>query len=69
MNRKGNCWNNAVVESFVATLKNKETIGVMETKAAVHVAITSYICRFCKPIRCTPYPSPSDYAMKLKLAA
>jgi transposase InsO family protein len=30
--RKGNCWNNAVAESFFATLKNEEVTGVYDMR-------------------------------------
>jgi transposase InsO family protein len=33
MSRKGNCWDNAVAESFFATLKNEEVTGTCETRA------------------------------------
>jgi transposase InsO family protein len=34
MSRKGNCWDNAVAESFFATLKNEEATARYPTKAA-----------------------------------
>jgi transposase InsO family protein len=72
MSRKGNCWDNAVAESFFATLKNEEATGVYESKAAAHAAIASYIHGFYNPTRlhsALGYLSPNDYAQKLKLAA
>ena len=72
MSRKGNCWDNAVAESFFATLKNEEATGVYETKAAAHAAIASYIHGFYNPTRlhsALGYLSPNDYAKKLKQAA
>jgi len=44
MSRAGNCWDNAVVESFFATLKT-ELIDRRSwaTRAAVHTAITEYL--------------------------
>lgn len=51
MSRKGNCWDNAVVESFFATLKNEEVTGVYATKAEAHTAISSYIHGFYNPTR------------------
>ena len=47
MSRKGNCWDNAVAESFFATLK-KELIyrGAWPTKAQAKEAIDEYITRF-----------------------
>ena len=72
MSRKGNCWDNAVAESFFATLKNEEVTGVYATKAEAHIAISSYIHGFYNPTRLHStlgYLSPNDYARKLKLAA
>ncbi len=43
MSRKGNCWDNAAAESFVATLKNEEATGVYAIKEAAHAAIARYI--------------------------
>lgn len=36
MSRKGNCWDNAVAESFFAALKNEEAIGVYASKDQAH---------------------------------
>ena len=72
MSRKGNCWDNAVVESFFATLKNKEATAVYETKQVAHAAIASYIHGFYNPTRlhsALDYLSPNDYAKKMKQAA
>ena len=72
MSRKGNCWDNAVAESFFATLKNEEVTGVYATKADAHAAIASYIHGFYNPTRLYStlgYLSPNDYARKLKQAA
>jgi transposase InsO family protein len=72
MSRKGNCWDNAVAESFFATLKNEEASGVYETRAAAHAAIASYIHGFYNPTRlhsALGYLSPNDYAKTLKQAA
>lgn len=72
MSRKGNCWDNAVAESFFATLKNEEATGVYATQAAAHAAIASYIHGFYNPTRLHSslgYLSPNDYAKKLKQAA
>jgi putative transposase len=45
MSGKGNCWDNAVAESFFATLKNEEATGVYATKADAHLAIANYNVR------------------------
>jgi putative transposase len=72
MSRKGNCWDNAVAESFFATLKSEEVTGIYDTKADAHAAIASYIHGFYNPTRLHStlgYLSPNDYARKLKQAA
>ncbi len=72
MSRKGNCWDNAVAESFFATLKNEEATGVYATRAAAYAAIARYIHGFYNPVRlhsALGYLSPNDYAKKLKQAA
>lgn len=72
MSRKGNCWDNAVAESFFATLKNEEVTGVYDTKADAHAAIANYIHGFYNPTRlhsALGYMSPNDYAKSLKQAA
>lgn len=72
MSRKGNCWDNAVAESFFATLKNEEVTAVYVTKADAHIAIASYIHGFYNPTRlhsALGYLSPNDYASRLKQAA
>jgi transposase InsO family protein len=72
MSRKGNCWDNAVAESFFATLKNEEARSVYKTKPAAHAALASYIHGFYNPTRlhsALGYLSPNHYAKKLKQAA
>ncbi len=72
MSRKANCWDNAVAESFFATLKNEEATGVYETKAEARRAIADYIHGFYNPIRLHStlgYRSPNDYARQLEKAA
>lgn len=71
MSRKGNCWDNAVAESFFATLKNEEVTGVYATKAEAYAAIASYIHGFYNPTRLHSslgYLSPNDYARRLQQA-
>lgn len=47
MSRKGDCWDNAVAESFFATLKRElEGIDVMESRAAATISIGEYIDGF-----------------------
>ncbi len=70
MSRKGNCWDNAVAESFFATLKNEEATGVYATRAEAHTAIANYIHGFYNSTRLHStlgYLSPNDYANRIKL--
>jgi len=65
MSRRGNCWDNAVVESFFATLKT-ELIHRRSwpTRRAVTTAITEYIEVFYNRHRVhsfLAYHSPADY--------
>ena len=52
MSRKGNCWDNAVVESFFATLK-KELVYETDwaTRGEAHVALVEYIEEWYNPER------------------
>lgn len=52
MSRKGNCWDNAVVESFMATLKKESIHGQrFETRQAAQVALFEYIEVFYNRVR------------------
>jgi putative transposase len=52
MSRKGDCWDNAVIESFFATLKTEHLDGMTpEDSAAVVRAVADYIDRFYNPVR------------------
>jgi putative transposase len=68
MSGKGNCWDNAVAESFFATLKTEEVTAPYLTKLDAGVGIAGYIHGFYNPIRLHStlgYLSPNDYAKKL----
>jgi len=72
MSRKGNCWDNAVAESFFATLKTEEVVRPYEDDIAAHLGIASYIHGFYNPNRlhsALGYRAPNDYAAQLKVAA
>lgn len=72
MSRKGNCWDNAVAESFFATLKSEEAFGVYPTTRAAEVGIASYIHAFYNPVRlhsALGYTSPTQYETQLKSVA
>ena len=72
MSRKGNCWDNAVAESFFATLKAEEITAPYETKVDAHRGIASYIHGFYNPLRLHSslgYLSPNDYARRITTPA
>jgi putative transposase len=47
MSRKGDCWDNAVAESFFATLKREmENIDQLESRAVAALLVRNYIDRF-----------------------
>jgi len=46
MSRKGNCWDNAAMESFFATLKAELPFSVFDSHAAARSAVFDYIERF-----------------------
>jgi transposase InsO family protein len=72
MSRKGNCWDNAVAESFFATLKKEEATKMYPSKAHAHAAIAGYIHGFYNSTRLHSslgYSSPNDYAKGLKQTA
>jgi len=71
MSRKGDCWDNAVAESFFATIKG-EMIDhdVFETRAEAIAAIAEYIDGFYNVHRLHSsigYVSPIEFELKLKL--
>jgi transposase InsO family protein len=71
MSRTANCWDNAVAESFFATLKNEEATGRYPTKAVARAAIATYIHGFYNPVRrhsALGYLSPDNYARTLDAA-
>ncbi len=69
MSRKGDCWDNAVTESFFATLKAEEATEPYATKQEAHRAIAEYIHGFYNPVRLHSslgYWSPNEYACRLQ---
>jgi putative transposase len=69
MSGKGNCWDNAVSESFFATLKAEEVTQPYPTKLDAYRGIASYIHGFYNPTRLhstLDYLSPNDYAKTLQ---
>jgi putative transposase len=65
MSRKGNCWDNAVAESFFASMKVElKPDRVWATRAEAQAAIFEYIESWYNPIRrhsANGYLSPNDY--------
>jgi len=72
MSRKGNCWDNAVAESFFATLKNELIYQQkFNTREEAKQAIFEYIEVFYNRIRVhsvNDYLSPADYEANQKCA-
>ena len=72
MSRKGNCWDNAVAESFFATIKNELIYQQkFNTREEAKHAIFEYIEVFYNRIRVhsvNDYLSPADYETNQKCA-
>ena len=71
MSRKGNCWDNSVVESFFSTLKTELQPSTWETRAEAHRTLTAYIDDFYNTRRLHStlgYRSPADFEAALKAA-
>jgi putative transposase len=68
MSRRGNCWDNAVAESFFATMKSELDVEQpFPTQAIGRAAITDYIDGFYNPERrhsSLDYLSPIEYELK-----
>jgi transposase InsO family protein len=64
MSRKGNCWDNAVVESFFSTLKRELPDDVLEDWHDADRAVFAYIAACYNSRRfhsALGYLSPNDY--------
>jgi len=68
MSRKGNCWDNAVVESFFASLKRELIKGEkIDSRRALRAMIVDYIDRYYNTIRMhssLDYLTPMEYERK-----
>ncbi|MBN7830401.1 transposase, partial [Stenotrophomonas maltophilia] len=72
MSRPGNCWDNAVAESFFATLKTEEAAEPYASREQASQSIAAYIHGFYNPARlhsALGYHSPNNYARQLRPAA
>lgn len=70
MSRLGNCWDNAVAESFFGTLKSEQRERYA-TRAQAVARITDYIVNFYNPVRrhsTLDYVSPIEYELRHELA-
>jgi putative transposase len=67
MSRKGDCWDNAVAESFFATLKREmENADDLENRSAATLSISEYIDGFYNPTRrhsTLNYLSPVEFEL------
>jgi transposase InsO family protein len=65
MSRKGNCWDNAMMESFMATLKKERVYQeVYATRAEARASVFDYIERFYNRVRrhsALGYVSPEEF--------
>jgi putative transposase len=67
MSRRGNCWDNAVVESFFGTLKTELAETMWPSRAAAVAAVTDYIDVFYNRRRrhsSLGYLSPVDFELQ-----
>ena len=68
MSRKGNCYDNAPMESFFKTYKSEEVLDeIYESHEHATRAATQYIERFYNPTRrhsALGYMSPNDFELK-----
>jgi putative transposase len=72
MRRKGQCWDNAVSESFFHTLKTELTHHLnFKTQGEAQLAIFKYIEVYCNRKRMhssNDYCSPEQYEMLVKVS-
>ena len=72
MSRRGDCWDNAVMESFFATLKTELVHDARwATRAEATAAVATYIEGWCNRRRrhsTLDYLSPAEYELRLRAA-
>ena len=72
MSRKGDCWDNACVESFFGSLKRELGDPIWQTKEAARAAVFSYIEVWYNRVRrhsSLDYVSPEQFESSLPIAA
>jgi putative transposase len=73
MSRKGDCWDNAVAESFFSSIKSELVDDAnYDSHAAATASIAEYIEKFYNPVRrhsYLGYNSPIEFELKTKVAA
>ena len=73
MSRRGDCWDNAVAESFFATLRGELTDReTFATRAQAHEAVKAYIDEFYNLVRrhsTNDYFSPIEYELRMSVQA
>ncbi len=72
MSRKGDCWDNAVVESFFGSMKRELENPIWESRAVARAAIFSYIEVWYNRVRrhsSLGYTSPEQFESSLPIAA
>lgn len=73
MSRAGDCWDNAVAESFFATIKAELVVDAdYETRSEASASMHDYIDRFYNLVRRHShlgYVSPAEYELKAHVAA
>ena len=71
MSRTGDCWDNAVAESFFATIKGDELDHEWyASHAAANAAIEDYITNFYNPLRrhsTIGYLSPDEFELRAQV--
>jgi putative transposase len=71
MSRKGNCWDNSVVESFFRTLKTELHPATWPTRGHARRAIAEYIERFYNRLRLHStlnYQTPAEFEAQFRAA-
>lgn len=70
MSRKGDCWDNAVAESFFSTLKREGLLEVHESRRAAYQAVEEYVSYYntARLHSTLGYQSPIAFELKMRQA-